>query len=157
MAISSTPVERERFADLSNAHKTNMFLAQHLNRQVKRFFADWEEGNIDMTDLREAISFWFMNSELRTAFLNVLDLAEKYPNGMPQQIGGRRGKIVLVSVSPLTSGIFRRELRKHLFNDFSQRFQNMGEVLSMLAWLVGEDRGGSPSESLRSATDILGL
>jgi hypothetical protein len=153
MAVSSTQNERERSVDLSNTHKTNMFLAQRLNRQVKRFFADWEENNIDMTDLREAISFWFLNSELRTAFLNVLDLAEKYPNGMPQKM---RGRIILVPVSPLTSGIFRRELRKHLFNDFSQRFQNMGEVLSMLAWLVGEDKITTTQE-IGQMTDVLGL
>ena len=57
-----------------------------------------------------------------------------------RELGERRSpRTIILNVDPLKSRVFRRHVRKYLFEDFAARFRDVPEILTQMAWLLGGD------------------
>jgi len=162
------------------ANKTKMLLGKQLNIAVIDFFRRWEgDEGVTVQELRERIDMWFQNNLLHEIFSKWLDRCEDYKDGFPynpteghgedselkellmRELGERRSpRTIILNVDPLKSRVFRRHVRKYLFEDFAARFRDVPEILTQMAWLLGADERKQidPSETrVPNLGDDLGL
>ena len=126
----------------SSVDVAKLLLAARLNKEVRKFFKDWNEGNLKLDKFEEKTDFWFLaNAQAREGFLVLAGRSRKHEKGLPTAEG-------LVNVDILYGpGATRFKLlyRTYLFDNFSTMFKDQHEAISMLAWLVGpEDENVTP-------------
>jgi len=147
----------------SSTNKTKMFLAKQLNMAVLDFFRRWESEDPNarpsMEELRERVDIWFRSPKLHEIFSRWLDWCEDHADGYPYEMHENSPPLRL-KLDPLTSTVFRRHFRQYLFEDFADRFKDVPEILTQLAWLVGDDekRYSDPADvRVPNLADDLGL
>ena len=120
-APSPTPIS----AGDAAVARQKMLLAAQLSGQVKALLAKWKAGDLDLDELEFRLEVWFQDGERRRIFLTLIERSRMHK--MDLLYGGSAAK-------------FRFLLRVQLFSDFSERFANLHEAVSMLAWLVGTEQ-----------------
>src|SRR5438093_6931292 len=117
-------------ADYSGGNSVDvakLLLAARLNKEVRKFFKDWHEGNLKLDKFEEKTDFWFLaNAQAREGFLVLAGRSRKYEGkGLPTPEG-------LVNVDILYgpgSTRFKLLYRTYLFDNFSTMFKDQHEAI----------------------------